>query len=250
MQPYFANELITIYHGDARDVVPDVRNFECVFTSPPYNKGLRGDHRSGWVGVINRSASGHRFRDGYGNASSDALAWPEYFELVHNVLGQCWDLLPPTGAMFVNHKPRVWMNRFWDPMAVLPPAVVLRQIIIWSRGGAIDVSERGYASAHEWLMFCPRSEMKIPMSSSGRGDVWEIGFERENNGHPAPFPVELPKRALVDIPSKSTVLDPFMGTGSTLRAAADLGMKAIGIEIEERWCEVAAGRMAQQALAI
>lgn len=71
----------------------------------------------------------------------------------------------------------------------------------------------------------------------------------ENNGHPCPKPIEqwlwLTNR--VSLPDE-TILDPFMGSGTTLRAAKDLGRKAIGIEIEERYCEIAANRLRQEVL--
>jgi len=70
-------------------------------------------------------------------------------------------------------------------------------------------------------------------------------------GHPCPKPVAL-FRWLTDQLSDAneTILDPFMGSGTTLRAAKDLGRKAIGIEIEERYCEIAAKRMAQTVMAL
>jgi DNA modification methylase len=79
-----------------------------------------------------------------------------------------------------------------------------------------------------------------------RQDIF-VSNPQSPNGHPTPKPLNL-MRELIQIMSDGTILDPFMGSGTTLRAAKDLGRKAIGIEIEERYCEIAANRMAQAVM--
>jgi modification methylase len=68
-----------------------------------------------------------------------------------------------------------------------------------------------------------------------------------NPDHPCPFPLILPATA-ISVTEPRLVLDPFMGTGTTLRAAKDHGVRAIGIERSERYCELAAQRLAQEVL--
>ena len=77
------------------------------------------------------------------------------------------------------------------------------------------------------------------VAASFTGDIFE--------NHPSQKPVKL-IRYLIQETDAQTILDPFMGSGTTLRAAKDLGRKAIGIEIEEKYCKIAAKRMAQEVL--
>ena len=77
-----------------------------------------------------------------------------------------------------------------------------------------------------------------------------VALQKDGTQHPTQKPIELITWCMGFFPSASTILDPFMGSGTTLRAAKDLGRKAIGIEIEEKYCEIAAKRMAQEVFAL
>jgi site-specific DNA-methyltransferase (adenine-specific) len=75
------------------------------------------------------------------------------------------------------------------------------------------------------------------------------GVEHGDHFHPTQKPLAVMRWCLGLLPDGTSVVgDPYMGSGSTLRAAKDLGMKAVGVEIEERYCEIAAKRLAQEVL--
>jgi site-specific DNA-methyltransferase (adenine-specific) len=79
--------------------------------------------------------------------------------------------------------------------------------------------------------------------------VWHLAPARRDGGHPAPFPVELARRAIrLSTWPGEVVFEPFAGAGTTLLAARQLGRRAIGIERSERYCELAADRLAQMTL--
>lgn len=263
MSPYYQDEAVTIYHGDCREVLPEIDGIDLIFTSPPYNLGnTTGGGFPDRFGHYRKSAplggrggrratakwGGGALASGYGE-HSDNMPHEEYVAWQQEVLRACWSSLSETGAIYYNHKPRVLDGCLVTPFDYLPAELLSfrRQVVIWARSGGINFTPSAYLPMHEWIVILARRPFRLrDKAASGVGDVWSIHQERDSS-HPAPFPLGLPKRAIETTPAR-LILDPFMGSGTTLRAAKDLGRKAIGVEIEERYCEIAARRMAQGVL--
>lgn len=252
MTPYYEQDGITIYHGDNREVMAmlDVE-VDLIFTSPPYNLGISPSgprEKSSFYTPSRggRSATKWAGFNGYGT-HDDAMPMDQYEEWQRAVLMDCWGSLSERGAIFYNHKPRLFFGESWLPLT-LNPGLPLRQIIVWDPGTAgVALGNRHWVPRAEWLMLFARDEFRIVYSDSASGDLWRVPMDKFSGGHPASFPQALPARAIRAC-SPSMVMDPHMGSGSTLAAAKALGVKAIGIEIEERYCEIAAKRLAQGVL--
>lgn len=251
MTPYYQDDHATIYHGRCEDVLPSLgdESSDIIVTSPPYNMGLipGGNGR----GMYRPSASNKagRFRDGYEDSSDDAMQQDAYDEWQRWCLGEMWRVARL--GVFYNHRPRVEHGRLRDPLSGdFGVGPVLRQRIILDRGTGIDVTLRQFCTRGEYLLLFAKPDFSLTdHSTSGLGDVWRVGIETKVPDHPAPFPLMVPTRC-IEATAAQTVLDPFMGSGTTLRAAKDLNRKAIGIERGERYCEIAAKRLAQEVLAL
>ena len=233
MRPYYEDDAVTIYHGDFREILPPRAAIGVVVTSPPYNLGQPGGDK--WS----------RLENGYASYSDD-MPHEKYVAWHKEVVAACWETLTESGAMFWNHKPRVGGPVVKLPLELLPENVLLRQIIIWDRGSGFNRTGSYYVPAHEWIMLLAKPSFRI--NAGKPDDVWRIPSTSDKH-HPASFPIALPKTAIVST-EPAVVLDPFMGSGTTLRAAKDLGRKAIGIEIDERYCEIAVNRLAQGVLSL
>lgn len=253
MKPYYDEDGITIYHGDCLDILPGLPKFDLFFTSPPYNLGgAPWPHLGHWkqgdsAGGKSKWRNGSDGSAGVSYAShDDAMPHEEYVRWQWSVLEACWERLSDYGAIYYNHKPRVIGGRCWLPTA-LSPNLPLRQIIIWARAGGMNFNPTAYVPTHEWILIFAQEAFRLrDKSASGEGDVWYVPQEPDTE-HPAPFPETLPARA-IRTTRPGLVCDPFCGQGATLRAAKRAGRKAIGIEIEERYCELAAKRLAQGVL--
>lgn len=230
VKPYYEDDAVTIYHGDCMDVLPTLSGVQMVLTSPPYNLGQPPGTK--WTAL-----SG-----GYGEHSDD-LPHDEYVAWQHDVLNACWSTLADDGAIYYQHKPRVG-----GPVVLLPlelnPSLPLRQIITWDRGSGFNRTGSYYVPRYEWIMLLAKPAFRI--TTRDVDDLWRIP-PVSGSDHPAPFPLALATRA-IGTTAAELVVDPFAGSGTTLRAAKDLGRKAIGIEKSERFCEMAAKRMGQEVL--
>ena len=251
MDAYYAKDGITLYHGDCGAILPELPagGVDLVFTSPPYNLGgepwphlghfRKGDKASGGKGKFKRgccSARGALYA-----SHRDDMPWGQYVLWQRHILLECWRQLKEVGAIYFNHKPRVVGESLWLPLE-LNPALPLRQVIVWSRAGGVNYTTTAYVPTHEWIMVLAKPAFRLrDKSASGVGDVWHIP-QRAEKRHPAAFPLPLPVRA-IETTGARVVLDPFAGIGTTLLAAKSCGVEAIGIEIEERYCEVAARRL-------
>jgi site-specific DNA-methyltransferase (adenine-specific) len=248
MKPYYEHGGITIYHGDAEEVLSDMSEHCCdvVITSPPYNLGNTEGYLGNGRNWKNSKWTGELLREGYG-AFDDNMPWPEYEEWQRRVLVACCNATAVDGAVFYNHKPRTIGTKLWTPLCLDPdiPQMELRQVITWARAGGVNFSTTHYLPTYEWILLFSRPLFRLrDQSASGVGDIWRIAQEA-NTEHPCPFPLELPKRA-IETTNAGVILDPFCGSGTTLEAAKNLGRQGIGIDINEKYCEIAARRLSQE----
>lgn len=230
MKPYYERSGITIYHGDCMEVLPQLDlagGF--VITDPPYNAGMK-----------------------YGKGTNDRQEWAEWVRWLDKRRA-AWERVAPEALFFLSqtaYRRYVRHSRRgvdWD--------------CIWYKRLSMAVCAAPFMPHWEHIVYAGKRKKGqarhpdgtfIKLSDGGFGsDVFEANVEvgTLRYGHPTPKPMKLMR----DIVSKCGtdapfLLDPFMGSGTTLRAAKDLGRVAIGIEIEERWCESAAKRLEQDVL--
>lgn len=243
--PYYRDDRVSLFKGDCLTLLRELPDdhVDIVVTSPPYNMGLvpggngRGMYKPG------ASNKGGRFRDGYGE-HDDAMDQDAYDEWQRTILAECFRVARM--AVFYNHRPRVEHGVLRDPLGN-DFGIPLRQRIIWNRGTGIDVNLRAFCTRGEYIYLFAKPEFElVSHSASGMGDVWNLGIESKVPDHPAPFPVSLPTRCIEATGAKS-VLDPFCGSGTTLRAASDLGIRGVGFELEKKFCDLAVKRLSQMA---
>jgi hypothetical protein len=150
------------------------------------------------------------------------------------------------GATYYNHKPVMRGKTLGLPLE-LNPGLPLRQIVTWDRGSGINWSRAHYLPRVEWILVLARPTFAVvDQRAPTVSDLWAI-LPESGSPHPAPLPLALPARA-IETTGARCVFDPSAASGTTLLAAKMAGATAIGVELEERFCEMAARRLSQDVL--
>lgn len=235
--------LNSIIVGDALEVlktIPD-ESIELVVTSPPYNilnttgGGFRSTTEAGkWQNAA--------LIDGYSDHPDD-LPHDEYVEGQRAVITELFRIIPDNGAIFYNHKWRVQDGLMQDRRDIIE-GFPLRQIIIWQRAGGINFNEGYFLPTYEVIYMICKPDFILAPKGNKHGDVWKITQDTDNP-HPAPFPIELPDRIIASTTAK-TVLDPYMGSGTTGVAAIRNGRNFVGIEISPEYASTAIQRIEKE----
>lgn len=215
--PYYQDEHVTLWHGDCRELT-EWLTADVLVTDPPY----------GMAYVSNSSKDGPSAAIG-GDATTEARD-----AVLH--LWQSWD---PNGDL----RPALMFGTW----RVERPAGV-RQLIVWDKGESPGMGDLAmpWGPAHEEIYV-----IGVGFTGKRRPNVYRVptlapsSVNRPN--HPTPKPVPLMEQLVAYCPP-GVIADPFAGSGTTLVATKNLGRRAVGVELEERYCEVIAKRLAQDVL--
>lgn len=257
MTPYWSDgKGLTIYHGTALDILPGLSDVALTVTSPPYNtlENAGGD-RLPAQGFYNpgRNPRARAWGD-HIEASKYPDDLPEAdYQAGQTALAAALSAASRPGAsLFYNHKCRWRDGQLIHPLEIVGTFTAWRvqQEMIWARPAAPWPGSKKFRTSDERIYWLTDERAAYTWDNrvEGYGTVWKMNpaqSERgHEGGHPAPFPIEIPWRAILATTTRGDlVLDPYMGTGTTLRAARRLGRRAVGIDNDEKWCEMAATRL-------
>src|SRR4029079_6249948 len=238
MQPYYQDDWVTLYHGDCIEGMQALgeQTVDAVLTDPPYSSGGRREDARSIRKAMTRSVEDGDWIRG------DAMSTSGFTYLLR-LCGMEWRRVLKAGGHVLSFID--W--RMAAHLAAALESADLRQhpLLVWNKQvlgmGAV------FRNQHEFIVHMSAGNPAPPQ----RRDVANVlSFPPVRGGdHPTEKPEPLLRTLLsVIAPAGAMVLDPFSGSGSTLLAARSLDMRSIGIEADERYCEIVARRLAQDAL--
>jgi DNA modification methylase len=211
--PYYQDDAVTIYHADCREILPHLPKVDLVLTDPPYGIGDTSSKKNNYCSYIDTSENLLSLIPGFIKESKEVASTVAFTPGVNNI---------------TKYPMPTW-------------------VLCWYTTAGAGLCSWGFSCWQPIFVYGKDPFLKNNMG--GRPDIIEHTEVSGDLGHPCTKPIRLWKKVLNRVGFDSTtIIDPFMGSGTTLRAAKDLGRKAIGIEIEEKYCEIAAKRMMQEVV--
>ena len=225
--------------GDCLKVMKGIEDnsIDCIVTSPPYNKkGLAGDRKIGnnlWKG----------FRIDY-DEYADNMDEVEYQNWQIEVLNECYRILNPEGSMFYNHKIRRFNNKAYFPTWVFNSNFQLYQMSVWDRGNCCDMRDDYLYPTTELIFWLAKDKPKCFKNQAVfKNEICKM-TPTKAEGHCATYPIELATNCiLLATKEGDTVLDPFVGSGTTAVAAKQLNREYVGIDISQHYCDMAKAKI-------
>lgn len=241
MTPYYDEDGITIYHGDCFDILHDLSGVGAVVTDPPYSSGgaFRSD-RAMQTSIKYVSSDTAAYRPEFSGDNRDQRSF------------LAWSTMWLTAAIHASTPGAVLCSFIdWRQLPTMTDAIqaggwVWRNVATWHKPGMRMQRGRFSASA-EYVIYGTNGPVL-----DGKGSPQNVfacaPVSGDDKAHIAEKPRDVMRWILQVVPDGAVVLDPFMGSGATLQAAKDMGHKAIGIEVDEAYCEIAVDRLAQGVL--
>ena len=214
MKPYYNHKGITIYHGDCLEIMSELEPVDLCLTDPPY--GVKRDKGFGGFGGFGKPIARRQFKD---DKWDDNRPSRKIFNLI---LHKSHLVMIFGGNFFADILPEGKFWIVWDKLNTMPTFGDCE--LIWTNLNRKSVKK----ITHRYNGLLGKEDMRY---------------------HPTQKPLLLIKKLITDYGKDCKIIsDPFMGSGTTLAAAKDLGRKAIGIEKEEKYCEIAARRLQQEVM--
>lgn len=243
MTPYYSDEWVTLYLGDAFDILHDLSEIGAVVTDPPYSSGgaFRGDRaQQTSAKYVNSDSRSREYLPEFAGDNRDQRSFVVWSTMWLNACRQA----STPGAPLVSFID--WRNLPALTDAVQAGGWVWRNIGTWWKPG-VRMQKGRFSASSEYVIYATNGP-----AVDGQGSPQNVhrcapdpSSERD---HIAQKPVDLMRWAMQVVPPGAVVLDPFMGSGAALVAAKSLGHRVVGIDVDERYCEIAARRLAQDVL--
>lgn len=229
MKPYYEDESVTLYHGDCREVLAGMadQSVDCVLTDPPYTERTHSKARKNTA-------------DGVGRGITDFAAITD--EDLRAVLSDLGRVTRGWVVSTLDYRHAVEFD-------VTPPVgLKVQRLGVWVKTNPTpQITGDRPAQGWEAISYMHRADGRSKWNGGGKHGNFVTPIPPPE-GHPTAKPLPMLRQWVQWFTDPGqTVLDPFAGSGTTLRAALDEGRRAIGVEREERYCELIASRLAQGA---